>query len=320
MHFPLVGSKDLCYFLSTLEPIIQDFLQACEKERGLSPHTVRGYRMDILLFASWVQKSFGEFTPTLLESLKPKDLRSFLAIRKKTLHAGSSLRRAQSAMRAFFRHGIQRKIFSRDPMQTVDTPRSIRSLPHVLSASEAEHLLGAPGNSLLGARDRAILEVLYGSGLRVSELTTLDIASVDLGNRTLRVLGKGRKERIIPLSPPAKRVIEEYLGRRFSELPQTRENPHLFLNRFGGNLTPRSVARMIDKHALQSDMMKKVRPHALRHSFATHLLDGGADLRAVQEMLGHASLSTTQIYTHLSQERLRKVYQSSHPRAGGKPK
>lgn len=300
-----------------MEPMIQDFLQACEKERGLSPHTVRGYRMDLLRFFQWAEKYLEEITPARLEALRPADLRNFLAARKKTGLTGASLRRAQSALRAFFVYGIRRKLFSRNPMEAVDTPKAVRPLPHVLTGPEAEHLLGAPGDSLLGSRDRAILEILYGSGLRVSELTGLQIAAADLANRTLTVLGKGRKERVVPLSPSAVRAIEAYLARRSADLPASRSNPHLFLNRFGGDLTARSVARMIDKYVLRSGMMKKVRPHALRHSFATHLLDGGADLRAVQEMLGHSSLSTTQIYTHLSRERLRKVYQTSHPRAGG---
>lgn len=301
-----------------MEAMILEFLQACEKERSLSPNTVRGYRVDLDRFARWARRSFGEVDARRVERLRPPEIRNFLSLRRQEGLGATSLRRTQSALRAFFRFGIRRQWFTRNPMEGIDSPKTGRPLPQVLSIGEAERLLGAPEDSLLGARDRAILEILYGSGLRVSEVAGLTRSAIDLTGRTLCVHGKGRKDRVVPLSPAAAQAVEAYLGRRRAEQPQAEEQPALFLNRFATPLTARSMARLLEKHSRRAGLMKLVRPHALRHSFATHLLDGGADLRAVQEMLGHASLSTTQIYAHLSKEKLKKVYLQSHPRAGGR--
>ncbi|NLI79998.1 MAG: tyrosine recombinase XerC [Candidatus Riflebacteria bacterium] len=303
-----------------LDSLILDFLQACEKERSLSPHTVRGYRVDLRLFANWTRETLGSLDARRLEALRPAEIRGFLAARRQRGLGSSSLRRTQSALRSFFRFGVRRQWFSRNPMDALDSPKSVRPLPRVLSPSEAERLLGAPDSSLLGTRDRAILEIMYGSGLRVSEVAGLTIGAVDLHERTLCVRGKGRKDRVVPLSPAAAQAVSGYLDRREHEQPAGAALPALFLNRFATPLTARSMARLLARRSLQAGLPDRVSPHALRHSFATHLLDGGADLRAVQEMLGHASLSTTQIYTHLSKERLKSVYHSSHPRAGGKKK
>jgi integrase/recombinase XerC len=298
--------------------MILEFLQACEKERSLSPHTVRGYRGDLERFLHWARRSLGSLDPRRLERLRPAEIRSFLSLRRQEGLAPISLRRTQSALRAFFRFGLRRQWFTRNPMEGVDSPKTGRPLPQVLTAGEAERLLAAPEDSLLGLRDRAILEILYGSGLRVSEAAGLTLVAVDLTGRTLCVHGKGRKDRVVPLTPAAAQAIEAYLARRRAEQPEAAGHPALFLSRFATPLTARSIARLLDKHSRRAGLMKTVRPHALRHSFATHLLDGGADLRAVQEMLGHASLSTTQIYTHLSKEKLKTVYLQSHPRAGGR--
>lgn len=291
------------------------FLEYLEKERSSSHHTIRGYSNDIGVFIAWLEAHIGDASLERAAVLKPVELRTFWAERKASGLAGTSLRRAQSALRSLFRFAVRRQIIARNPLEAVDTPKAPRPLPELLSETEVGALLMAPDGSLGGRRDRAILELLYGSGLRVSELTSLTVLSLDLQNGIGRVTGKGSKERLVPLSPPACEAVREYIRLRTAEMPSTINIPHLFLNNRGTPLTQRSVARLLEKYVRRTALLRKISPHSLRHTFATHLLDGGADLRAVQEMLGHASLSTTQIYTHLSRDRLKKVYRRTHPRA-----
>lgn len=298
-----------------MRKLADQFLEYLEKERASSRHTIRGYANDIGVFLQWLEKNIGDLSIERAATLKPVEMRAFWAERKAGGLAGTSLRRAQSALRSLFRFAVRRQLISRNPLEALDTPKAPRPLPELLSEQEMGSLLLSPDGSLAGRRDRAILELLYGSGLRVSELTGLTILSLDLQNGIGRVTGKGSKERLVPLTPSCCEAIRDYLRLRTAEMPATINTPHLFLNNRGTPLSQRSVARLLEKYVRRTALLRKISPHTLRHTFATHLLDGGADLRAVQEMLGHASLSTTQIYTHLSRDRLKKVYRRTHPRA-----
>jgi integrase/recombinase XerC len=229
----------------------------------------------------------------------------------------TSVVRKLATLRTFFRYLKREGIIEKNPAKLVATPKGGKDLPHALTVDEAFRLLDAPNaHNPLGSRDRAILELLYSSGLRVGELTSLTLDDVDLGGGIVRVMGKGGKERLVPIGSKAVEALRSYLERR-GELKKEGESPtpYLFLNRRGGRLTPRSVARMITTYRLRGGIATEASPHTFRHSFATHLLDAGADLRGIQELLGHASLSTTQKYTHVSSAKLMEVYDRTHPRA-----
>ncbi|MFZ2960532.1 MAG: tyrosine recombinase [Candidatus Ozemobacteraceae bacterium] len=291
------------------------YLCYLEKERSFSPHTVRAYASDLEVFLSWMESTYHESGTKRAEDLSPAELRSFWARRQAENLSPASLRRARSSVRGLFRFCIRRGHLHKNPLDAIETPRAQRPLPRTIDESEIGALLLAPAADLSGRRDKAILEMLYGSGLRVSEVTTLRINDLNLDTETGRVTGKGSKERIIPLTHASCIAVQAYLSLRQAEMPSPTAPNHLFLNKSGTPLSTRGVARLLDKYVRQTAMLRKVNPHALRHSFATALLDGGADLRAVQEMLGHASLSTTQIYTHVSREKLKRVYHKAHPRA-----
>jgi len=225
-----------------------------------------------------------------------------------------------STARSFFKFLHKEEIIDTNPTLNLITPKIEKKLPYFLYLQEVNKLIETPSrNKLSGIRDRAILEILYGTGIRVSELTNININDIDFNEKIIKVLGKGSKERILPLSNPVIKAIQEYVEKRhlFNKDKSAKiinENA-LFLNRFGGRLTARSIRRIIIKYIKIAGLNKKLSPHVLRHSFATHLLGGGADLRSVQELLGHKSLSTTQIYTHITKERLKEIYQKSHPRS-----
>lgn len=205
-------------------------------------------------------------------------------------------------------------MLQRNPLYGIESPKVRKALPQIMSETEVDTLLNIPGKEYLNVRDRAILELLYGSGLRVSELTGLKLENVLFSQGILKIHGKGGKERLVPLTPKSSDALNQYLEARQVRFPNVKSE-EIFLGKDGTVLIPRSVARAINKRIRQLALLKRVTPHTLRHTFATHLLNGGADLRAVQELLGHSSLSTTQIYTHLSREGLRKIYKKSHPRA-----
>jgi len=300
-----------------LQSLIDSFLAHCEKERSMSAHTVRAYAADLHLFLDWMRRMAPPAEPARAEKLTASEIRSFWAQRRQAGVCGNSVRRAQSALRGLFAFAIRRGVIRENPMDTVDPARGGRPLPRILSEEEAERLMTSNDSSLSGLRDRALLELLYGSGLRASEVVSLTRQSLDCRAGLLRVTGKGSKERIVPLTPAAINAVGEYLRRRDAEQPDARNEPALFLNLQGTPLRVRSVARILEKHIRAIALARHISPHDLRHSFATHLLNGGADLRAVQDMLGHASLSTTQIYTHLSRDRLQKIYTATHPRSGG---
>jgi integrase/recombinase XerC len=232
----------------------------------------------------------------------------------------SSQGRALSAIRSLFRFACREGMLAANPAQGVRTPKMQKTLPRHLRPGEIENLLEAPDASEpLGRRDRAILELLYATGLRVSELVGLDWGAIDLANRVLRVMGKGSKERMVPFGRPAVAALREWLEvwEEVRGPGQEPESEPVFLNRFGGRLTDRSVRRILDRHVAAAAIAAGVHPHTLRHTFATHLLENGADLRAIQELLGHSSISTTQKYTHLEVETLLSVYRGAHPRARG---
>jgi len=290
---------------------IATFIQYLQSERNASPHTVEAYSRDLQQFAAFLCHQID--SSLTIDQITHLHIRRYLASIHKEL-TKSSAGRKLAAIRSLFRFLLRRGIIEKNPAELVSTPKKEKKLPFHLNIDEITTLVEAPKlPEELPSRDRAILETLYSSGLRVSELTGLDVKGVDLLAGTVRVFGKGGKERIVPLGGKAIKALEEYL--------ELRGNPGiqapLFVNSRGGRLTRRSVARIVDKYMLHLQTMKKASPHTLRHTFATHLLEGGADLRSIQEMLGHASLSTTQKYTHVSIDRLLEVYDKAHPKAKG---
>jgi integrase/recombinase XerC len=288
---------------------IEEFCRYLSVERNVSSHTLDAYRTDLEMFREFLDKELGQAFS--LEAVSHLLIRRYLA-RLTIDHAKSTLGRKLAAIRSFFKYLMREGQVRKNPAELVSTPKKDKKVPFHLDIDEVTALVTAPaGIDLLDLRDRAILESLYSSGLRVSELTGLDVGGVDLDEGLVRVLGKGGKERIVPLGSHARSAISDYLLAR-------KNPPHdapLLVNARGGRLTSRSVGRIVDKYILHIAAMKKISPHTLRHTFATHLLEGGADLRSIQELLGHASLSTTQKYTHVSIDRLMEVYDKAHPKA-----
>lgn len=293
--------------------LIEQFAEYLRATRNASAHTLRNYLSDLAQYRAWLD---AKAVP--LAAADHLAIRGFLA----GMHAQTApttRARKLAAIRAFYAFLYKRGLVAQNPGRLVMAPKKPKSLPKVVPVDDVIALLQTPEtSSALGLRDRAILEVLYGGGIRVSELCGLSLGDWDRAENVIRVLGKGRKERIVPLGRKAREALDAYLAKRELLLlgDHARQDPRaLFLNFRGGRLTTRSVARAIDKHVLACALDRHVHPHALRHSFATHLLDGGADLRAIQELLGHASLSTTQRYTEVSWDRLQAVYDQAHPRA-----
>lgn len=297
------------------------FARHLEDERGVSRHTLTAYRAGLERFAIFLSL-FQGVGPEALDarSVDTLAVRSFLASLRKEGLSKSSIGRHLSALRTFFTFLLREGRVESNPAKGVATPRTERSLPRTLSVPEAGALMEAPDRGIpLGTRDGAVLELLYATGLRVSELVALDLADIDFSSRQLRTLGKGKKERIVPFGEKAMEALRRYLPTRTVLVARrlaSRREP-LFVNARGLRLTDRSVRRLLDQALLDAGVSRSASPHALRHSFATHLLSAGADLRSIQELLGHASLSTTQKYTHLDAERLIEVYKKSHPRESG---
>jgi len=298
-----------------ISQLAEHFLRAASAERDLSTSTLRAYERDLRQFAQWLERA-GVSTA---ESVDRRVLRRYLAWLVERDYARRSVARKLSAVRSMLRFGIARGILATDPARDLRAPKLGRPLPRVVKAADAAALCELPpDDDPVGLRDRAVLELLYGSGLRVSELSGLDVDDVDWEQAMVRVTGKGRKQRQVPMTGPARRAVRAYVEGARSALAgkasQGSSPPALFINTRGGRLGARSVRAIVTKYS-SGEGSPPIAPHALRHSFATHLLDGGADLRSVQELLGHESLGTTQIYTHVSNERLRAVYERSHPRA-----
>ena len=288
---------------------IAAFCAYLETERNVSPHTLAAYGRDLKQLAEFVGREKGEGAQA--RDVDHLLLRRYLALLGKRARK-SSIGRKLAAIRTFFRFLLRRGIIARNPAELIATPKREQRLPFHLDIDQATTLVEAPADDQKHAlRDRAILELLYSSGLRVSELTGLDIGDLDLAGGMVRVLGKGGKERIVPVGSRAVEAIRAYLILR-GELAGSGA---LFLNTRGERINRRGVARIVDAHVLRIAAFKRISPHVLRHTFATHLLEGGADLRAIQELLGHASLSTTQKYTHVGIDRLMEVYDKAHPKA-----
>jgi len=303
---------------SGLEADILRFERHLRSERGVSPHTLRSYGLDIRQFARFLGgQGFHDMVPgpTRWQEVDPIDVRAFLASGYGRL-SPATLGRKLSALRTFFNFLVRENLLTRNPALSVDRIKQAEKHPDFLSVDDMFRILEVPSSdSPLGVRDRAMLELLYGAGIRVGELVGLNLADLDLRERLLLVRGKGRKERIVPMGSKAKEALQTYLGLRSTAFGKSPDPEALFLNYRGGRLTSRSVERIVKRYCLLAGLVRDVGPHALRHSFATHLLAGGADLRAIQELLGHASLSTTQRYTHVAVEQLMEVYDKAHPRA-----
>jgi integrase/recombinase XerC len=279
------------------------FLRYLEIEKNASQHTISSYKIDLQQFMD----HFGELD---LAQITPTKVRSWLG--RFQGRAKSTRARKLSSLKTFFKYLVREGFIKTNPVLGMSGPKKDKKLPEFLDKEQVVKLLEAPpDNNLLGLRDRAILETLYSGGIRVSELVGLDIDDVDFIGEALKVKGKGKKERIVPIGIPAVSAIKKYL----SECKRRDNSEVVFTNRFGKRLTTRTVQRVVAKYIRKASLQGHISPHSLRHTFATHMLDAGADLRSVQELLGHESISTTQVYTHITPERLKQVYDKAHPRA-----
>jgi integrase/recombinase XerC len=286
------------------------FIDYLTVERNASRYTIRNYRADLLGFFEFLT---GQ-NITSLEQVDKNTLRAYLGQLMEQGFARSSIARKLSAVRALYRYLQREEFISTSPAAIISSPKLDRRLPSFLGREEAASLVEAPDTTTpAGLRNRALLELLYASGLRVSELASLDMDNINIETREIRVWGKGSKERVVLMGEPAAHALTDYLDKGRPYLMRNENTAAVFLNHKGGPLTVRSIQSLVRKYASNSSIDKKVHPHMIRHTFATHLLDGGADLRVVQELLGHASLNSTQIYTHVSKTQARKVYLSAHP-------
>ena len=320
-------------------PLVQQFLSYLKLEKHFSEYTVKSYGADLIQFGQFLSGEIGQApangdaatgaAPAATSKVSPEELdkrqltcepltiREFLAYLYGQNYTKSTTARKLATLRSFYKFLIRRGLVSVNPLSTIRTPKQDKRLPKCLDLEQVQKLLDAPGDGdLLAARDKAMLEVLYSSGIRVSELVDLEMADMDLQEGVLRVRGKGRKDRLTPIGSQAIKALQRYFELRNSD-PRlaTQAAGRVFLNKHGQSLSTRSVRRKLDKYLVQAGLDPGISPHTLRHSFATHLLNNGADLRSVQELLGHQSLSTTQIYTHLSTGRMKDAYDGAHPRA-----
>jgi integrase/recombinase XerD len=291
---------------------IDNFIYFLEVERGVSRNTVESYRRDLEKFAEYIKKARKDVSDVTRD-----DIVKFLMHLKDTGLSPTTIARNLAAMKTFWKFMVAEQITKENVAAIVETPKTWKTLPDVLNRQEIERLLDSPPRKgWMGIRDRAILELMYATGLRVSEVTNLKKVNVNLESGFVKCLGKGGKERIVPLGRVAGKAIERYIrDARHKLTGKGREDDHLFLSRLGKKISRQSLWKIMRKYTRQAGIKKHITPHSLRHSFATHLLEGGADLRGVQEMLGHADISTTQIYTHVNKDKLRKIHEQYHPRA-----
>jgi integrase/recombinase XerD len=296
--------------------LVLDFLAYLELERGLSRNTLEAYRSDLLQYGAWLDR-----TGRHAMSVEHSDISAFLADlatgdEHRAAAAPTTLQRKTACLRSFYRHLRREDLLDHDPSAELKAPRRSQRLPQVLSRDEVAHLLSQPeGTSPSALRDRALLEVMYACGLRASEAVDLRVRDADIEDGIVRARGKGSKERIVPVGSKAVGALRAYLARGRPALVGLSDEPRLFVNQRGQRLTRQGLYKIVQRHAKTAGLADRMSPHTLRHTFATHLLAGGCDLRSLQEMLGHADIATTQIYTHLSADRLHDVYFEAHPRA-----
>ncbi len=343
----------MCIAIMKENSLIDEFLNYLKFERHFSPHTAKCYAADLAQFCSFLvgdmsgasgHQNFTERTTkavarqsaeggreagsggvavaeaTMQQKLRDaqtEQVKSFLAFLGTQTYSKSTIARKLATLRSFYKFCMRRGYVKAHPLATIRTPKQEKRLPKFLEVEKIGKLLSTPDdNTLLGARDRAMLEVLFSTGVRVSELVDLNFGDVDFEGRSIRVRGKGKKQRTTPIGPTALAAVQKYLQLRRSDARSANfDQQALFVNKHGQRLSTRSVRRKLDKYLVQAGLDPSISPHTLRHSFATHMLSNGADLRSVQELLGHQSISTTQIYTHLTTPRLKQAYDDAHPRA-----
>jgi integrase/recombinase XerC len=298
-----------------MQAAIDRFLRFLEVERNAAALTLKSYREDLTSLDGYLRDCYAREAEA--GEVTPLDLRGYVAALHEAGYAKSSVARRLASLRTFYKFALREGLAQNNPAKPLRNPRPERKLPHFLSTEEVGALLLAPpGNQAQGRRDRAILETMYSAGLRVSECVGMNDGDLDWEEEIVRIRGKGRKERLAPLGSFAMKALKAWLvERKLAPKEAQGAGAPVFTNRFGKRLTTRSVGRMLEKYIAQTGLDNRTSPHTLRHSFATHLLDGGADIRSVQELLGHKSLVTTQIYTHLSTAGLRAAYEKAHPRA-----
>lgn len=297
-----------------LENLVDEFLTYLRANQNYSVHTLESYGLDLSQYLEFLRETGVDD----IQTVNYLNIRSYLGKLKREELAKTSIARKLSCLRSFFKYLSREGYLANNPILTISTPRREKRLPKFLYLEEMNELLNQPDRTTpLGIRDSAILELFYSSGLRLNEVVTLTLPDLDLSRGYVRVFGKGSKERLVPLGGAAKRAITRYLADVRPVLLAQSETPvkNVFLNYRGTRLSGRSIQRLFDKYIQRLALKRKISPHTIRHTFATHLLENGADLRVVQELLGHVDLSSTQIYTHLTKERIRAVYMKSHPRA-----
>jgi integrase/recombinase XerD len=294
-----------------LEADVRTFLSYLRVEKGLSDNTIQSYRRDMLKFVGFLDKQ-----NLVTAKIQRQDVVDFLAMLYKRRLDSRSVARHLVTIRHFFRFSLLEGFINVDPAATIESPKFRQSLPYFLSVEEVERLLAQPDtSSAIGLRDKAIIELMYSTGIRVSELASIRVGDLQLDAGCLRCIGKGNKERLLPVGKKALAVVEAYMKKSRPELLKDNASANLFLNQRGRPMDRVMIWKMMGRYGRKAALRKPLKPHTLRHSFATHLLDRGADLRSVQMMLGHSDISTTQIYTHVVEERLKQVYKAHHPRA-----
>jgi len=294
-----------------VDPLVSTFTHYLRVERGLSNNTMLAYKQDMQRFSEFMNER-----QVALRDVTRSDVVDFLCMLYKRGLNGRSVARYQATIRNFFRFCVTEGVIKEDPVSTIDSPRIRPGLPHFLSVEDVEHLLAQPDTATpVGLRDKAMIELLYSTGLRVSELCALCVGDIQMNSGSLRCIGKGNKERVVPVGRKALGVVQRYLDDSRPKMLRRGATPYLFLNKYGGKIGRIQVWQLLRDYGEKASLREPLSPHMLRHSFATHLLDGGADLRSVQIMLGHSDITTTQIYTHVVEERLKQVYKAHHPRA-----
>ena len=296
-----------------MKDFVEEFLDYLIVERGLSKNTILAYRTDLYKYADYLNQKKNKFH---LSEVSRDDIRDYMMFQKEKGLSGNSVSRNLIAIKVLHRFCLREKYLKEDITSVLDSPKLWKHLPEALSLSEVEEILKKPNvRNWMGLRDRAALELMYATGLRVSEIVNLNIENINLDVGFVRCVGKGSKERIVPIGRQSQVALDRYMKKSRTKLAKSQSVNSLFLSRLGKKISRQSFWKMIKKYARLAGIKKDIMPHTLRHSFATHLLEGGADLRVVQEMLGHADITTTQIYTHIDKERLQSIHHKFHPRA-----